>query len=190
MEIKGQHLIISSVIVFAAAVIFAGVLVWYGNRVPSSSSVANFSMPMGTTTSRGPAPGVPVFHQQVVGAVTAVGANNITVAALTPAIAGAPQSNSTISTLVNISSGTSIYKEGALLSQAQYQQEIAAFQQKTVQSSGANVVYVGPDQYAHVALQVSDVHVGDFVVVIPTTDATPGQTVTASSIQVTPAPGH
>jgi hypothetical protein len=183
--------LVPALIMLLAAVIVAGALVWFGLRQPSGPGALGIAPPstgLSSSTPQGPVSGVPIFHTTVFGKVTAVGNGSITVAASSQSMPGAPQSTSTTPTVVTINSNTAIYKEGALKSQAEFQQEAAAFKQK-IQNAGPGVIYVAPDQYTHVALTLSDIAVGDIVSVNPTTDQqAPGDTVTAASIQVVPPP--
>lgn len=183
-----------AILIFAAAVIFAGSLVWFGLRSSPSASSASALRALPTTgissstPEQGPVPGVPIFHTPVVGLVGAVGSDSITVAAVAQGTPGVPTSTSTVTTVVEVNSSTNIYKEGPLKSTAEFQQEGAAFRAK-IQDADPSITYVGPDPYTHVALTLSDIAVGDVVDVIPTQDQqTLGDTVTAASIEVTPAP--
>lgn len=176
--------ILPAVIIFLAAAMLSGALLWYGLR--GSHMTAN--APAGSATySTEVAPGVALFHTPVIGQVVSVGSNSITLtSAALQSLYAQPSSSGTSSAVVQINSDTEIFKRGALKDQAAFQQEENAFQQKVEHANVPGTIYLSPDPYTHIPLKLSDIVPGSLLYIIPTENPQKlTDSITAASIQVT-----
>lgn len=85
--------------------------------------------------------------------ISAVGSNSIT-----------GSFNGGAAQTLAVTSQTEIYAKGAQKGSAEFQKEMAEFQQK-MQYADTNDIYVAPDPYEHTPLSLSDLHTGELVIV-------------------------
>lgn len=169
-------------LILLAAVIFAAAVIWH-DRQGQATSIAPGAASQTTSSYAAPAADLP--HQTggatapYLGTIESVSGNNIMLAV--------GSGSATTTYTVEVGSNTSIYKEGAKLSDAEYQSQMQTFLAEIQGSTNPNNVYIAPDHYAHITLGISDVTAGAFVIVTPQS-APSDMTIDALSIQVGTAP--
>lgn len=160
--------LIPSLIVLAAAIILSGALLARptaqttmgdmklpNNFVPAStSSPAHLTPEKGQTNPSTTIPHYASYAPQPF-TITGVSGNSIT---------GTYVSDPNTSVTLSITSSTDIYGKGAMKSEADYEQELAAFQKK-MQYADTNDIYVAPDKFVHTPLTLADLKTGMTVVV-------------------------
>jgi hypothetical protein len=169
-----QHkLLLSSILLLLAAIIFAGAVVYL---VHGNGQVYT----VGTSTSapipHQPDESLPHYSQlnPVGGVVKAVGASSID-------IVQGPGNTNPATVLVD--KNTTIYKTGALKDPQVFDAEIKAFSAETL-GAPSSYTYVMPDRFIEIPLTLKDIQVGD-TVFINTTNSLPATSIHAVLLQVT-----
>jgi hypothetical protein len=119
------------------------------------------------------------------GKVTAVGSDSLTIAAQTPGnpMQGSSPGQGTTPTVVAVNAKTEIFRQGPKKDAQTFKKETEEFQAKMAYAR-QGVVYAAPDEYEHIEMKLSDIHIGDAVVVTPASPA--ASKPTAASVQVFP----
>ncbi len=167
--------LIAALVVLFAASIFAGVLLWQGARptqhlvsVPPPAPRSQLTDVLGADS--------PVPHYPggvVLGRITAVGANTITVDVIPPGASEVPAD--AVSATIVVDTATELYRPGATKPSAEYNKEIAAY----VASQAYDKV--SPDPYMHEPLNLPSFVVSMTVSILPKT-ASNTTTILAKSI--------
>ena len=156
-------LIAGSMILLAAVIFFAGVAYFVNgirspyasNQVPPGGAAGAVAvLPPGTPNPADSLPQV-LSITAVAGAVTAISPTSITIRA---------QSDQSLSTFP-ITKDTTIFKPGAQKSAQQYAQELKDFQTKMQYAVPGGTTYIAPDQNIEIPLTISDIAVGNVVLV-------------------------
>ncbi|HEV7449588.1 MAG TPA: hypothetical protein VGP13_03580 [Candidatus Paceibacterota bacterium] len=163
-------------LLLAAAVVFAGSLVWY---IHASKHAPSFSIDSMASYDRlGPESAIP-HHASggILGEVVSVGPHTMTIRAIPPGLAAAPK-NAVLVTVVVVSD-TVLYRPGEAKNAQVYADEIESY--KTYHEPTA----LAPNPYVNVALTLADFPVDSVVSVLPKIGSGNGLVITAE--QITPA---
>jgi len=179
LEINKNALLIPSILVFLAAVIFAWAVT--RERSPQELSAAQ-NAPAVQTQARprlpagapNPADSLPQLGAAAItGKVTALGADSMTIQAGVLGGQAAPTATFTID------SKTVLYKRGAPKDPDAYKEEMQEFLAKLAYADPDSPdVYLAPEPYERIALRLGDLKPGDLVAVTPlTADQTTAATI-------------
>jgi hypothetical protein len=175
-----KQLMPSAVLLFLAAVIFAGALLWHDTvGVKYSQMSQQVGAPQGAQTAS-PFSDVTTGEDAIPhyiagninGAVVSVSDNSLTMAVIPP---GSTVPGSVKATVI-VDPDTQIYKLGALKDSATYNQEIAAYQADPSQYTSA------PQPFVTTTLTLKDLTVGEQINVLPKAGSVQGTTLHAQLI--------
>ncbi len=182
---KEYQLLISSVLLLSAAVIFAGALFLLrpGSALPSSPAVSESGVSVQNTKKLSPPSDVPHRSESLnayafIGVITSVGADSIVINTGSLAAPDPAQLHT-----IKIVSSTDIYAPGPPKDSVTLAKEIALFRQKTSGSDNEGIIYVGPTAYTHRTLTLAELKPGMAVAINPA--SVEGSTVSALEVVVT-----
>jgi len=182
MTTLDKQLMLPAVLLFLAAGIFAGALVWQdtvGGKYVQQTAQQSATAPNGQnpavllqdlTASEGSIPHYAAGNLN--GTITSGGGSSLTLAVIPP---GSTTAGSVKVTVI-VDSDTQIFKTGAPKDPATYNQEVAAYQADPSQYASA------PQPYATITLKLSDLSAGEQVNVLPKAGSVQGTTLHAQVI--------
>jgi hypothetical protein len=174
-----KQLLIPSVLLFLAALIFSGTVVWHdtvGSKYAQQSATAPNGQPNSApafsdvTASEG---SIPHFAAgNINGAIASISGNAVTLAVIPPGSSSAGSVNAT----VIVDPDTQIYETGAPIDPNTYNQEMAAYQADPSKYQSA------PEPFETTTLSLQDLTVGEQINVLPKAGSVQGTTLHAQTI--------
>lgn len=167
---SGRSFLLGGGMVLLAAVIFSGTIIWNDTHAPQGPTTSANSAPASVPPLPAGAPNPALnaqrhFPTEASGKVVQVQNDRLVIDTVSPQAAFLGGQASTTPLTVLFDSGTTIYKQGAKKSAAEYQKEMQTFLHDIAYATNTAVQYQAPDYYAHIALSPSDITPGTFVLV-------------------------
>jgi len=179
MSSLDTQLLVPSVLLFLAAVIFSGTVVWHdtvGSKYAQQYATASTGQPNSATpfsdvtASEG---SIPHFAAgNINGAITSISGNTVTIAVVAPGSTSAGSVNAT----VIVDPDTQIYETGAPVDQTTYNQELAAYQADPSKYKSI------PQPFETTTLSLQNLTVGEQINVLPKPGSVHGTTLHAQTI--------
>jgi hypothetical protein len=172
---SSKHILWAGLLVFLAALIFAGTLVWstLGKQQSPSAPPSVFSQ---ASATEGAIPHFPAGN--INGIITAINGDTLTIEVLTPTTVGSSTPVGTATVIVD--AGTQIYRYGAMKSPATYDAEFSAYLTARAQDPSLQ----SPSPIEQEAVPLSGLTVGMMVNVLPQFDTIQGTTLHADTILI------